>query len=249
MIRAALFEDQQTPKMLALLSILVCLLHMWLINWLLRPLEKPTSSTPPLQMEVSMVSVSAPIPNSTPKPVPPTPPAPQPPEKKVEPKKPITKPEPKKTPTVTQKSPDAVPKKKIMEQASPPVTAPTSPATDSKATTSPAAQTTDNNAVATAVDEKVTEPDFKAAYLHNPPPEYPSIARSRGWEGTVKLRVWVSAEGLPEKIEVEQSSGHEILDEDALEFVKKNYRFTPKKHGETAVAGTVIVPIKYYMKE
>jgi protein TonB len=98
------------------------------------------------------------------------------------------------------------------------------------------------------VTEQFTEASFKASYLHNPTQEYPAVAKSRGWEGKVMLKVKVSAKGLSESVEVEHSSGHEILDDSAIEAVKQ-WRFVPAKQGETPIASTVIVPIVFHLSE
>jgi protein TonB len=93
-----------------------------------------------------------------------------------------------------------------------------------------------------------TEANFKANYLHNPAPEYPQLARNREWQGNVMLRVKVSSEGLCEGIALETSSGHEMLDDAAMEAVKK-WQFVPAKRGEIAEASTVLVPIKFKLTE
>lgn len=90
--------------------------------------------------------------------------------------------------------------------------------------------------------ESYTEADYRANYSFNPKPEYPSIARSRGWEGKVILRVRVTAEGDSENVSISHSSGYDELDESAVDAVKR-WRFIPAKRGETAVACTVNVPI------
>ena len=92
------------------------------------------------------------------------------------------------------------------------------------------------------------EANFKANYLSNPKPEYPAIAKSRGWQGKVMLRVQVSAEGTALHVSVETSSGHEMLDESATEAVNK-WKFIPAKRGDTAVVSTVIVPIIFTLRE
>ncbi|MGR8999146.1 MAG: TonB family protein [Gammaproteobacteria bacterium] len=89
-----------------------------------------------------------------------------------------------------------------------------------------------------------TEANFKANYATNPKPKYPEIATSRGWEGTVLLRVKVTADGRSEEIAVHQSSGHKMLDKSAIIAVQK-WRFIPAKRGNTSVACTVIVPIAF----
>jgi protein TonB len=44
------------------------------------------------------------------------------------------------------------------------------------------------------LEEPVTEASANAAYLKNPPPEYPLFAQRQGWQGTVLLRVHVLAQ-------------------------------------------------------
>ncbi|MEE7625754.1 energy transducer TonB, partial [Methylobacter sp. Wu8] len=91
-----------------------------------------------------------------------------------------------------------------------------------------------------------TEANFNANYGSNPKPKYPRIATSRGWEGTVRLLVRVSAEGDSEEITVQTSSGHDVLDEAAIEAVEK-WKFIPAKRGDTAVSSSVIVPINFVL--
>jgi TonB family protein len=49
---------------------------------------------------------------------------------------------------------------------------------------------------------------------------YPTRARRRMWEGTVELRVAIRADGEIEDVHVLESSGHRILDQEALKTVK-----------------------------
>ena len=93
-----------------------------------------------------------------------------------------------------------------------------------------------------------TEAYLSAAYQHNPKPEYPSIARSRGWQGKVLLRVQVDVEGRAETVALEQSCGHDMLDESALEAVKR-WRFVPAKRDDVAVASSVLVPIIFSLQD
>jgi len=93
-----------------------------------------------------------------------------------------------------------------------------------------------------------TEAYLSAAYQHNPKPDYPSIARSRGWQGKVLLRVQVDAEGRTETVALEQSCGHDMLDESALEAVKQ-WRFVPAKRDDVAVASSVLVPIIFSLQD
>lgn len=91
------------------------------------------------------------------------------------------------------------------------------------------------------------EADYKANYATNPKPKYPELARNLGWEGSVLLRVSVSAEGRSEQVSVHRSSGYKVLDDAAAVAVQK-WRFAPARRGGAAVASVVIVPIGFALK-
>jgi protein TonB len=86
------------------------------------------------------------------------------------------------------------------------------------------------------------------AYGTNPPPPYPGTARRRGWEGEVLLLVEVSAKGEVRKITVRSSSGYRILDRAALNAVYR-WQFQAARRNGRAVAGKVMVPIRFSIKE
>ena len=88
----------------------------------------------------------------------------------------------------------------------------------------------------------------QAGYLDNPIPEYPERARRQGWQGTVLLNVLVSAEGKPQKVEITDSSGFEILDHAARAAVMR-WRFHPARYGETPLESWVRVPIVFRLKD
>ena len=93
----------------------------------------------------------------------------------------------------------------------------------------------------------VAPPAFNAAYLRNPAPRYPPVARRSGEQGTVTLRVLVTPEGLPARVDLERTSGSVHLDNAALEAVK-GWRFTPARRGSEAVEGWVLVPIVFRLE-
>ena len=88
---------------------------------------------------------------------------------------------------------------------------------------------------------------FDAAYLNNPPPEYPPLARRRGLEGTVLLSVAVCAEGRATELEVRTTSGSAHLDRAALDAVRR-WRFVPARAGGQAVASRIVVPIVFRLE-
>jgi protein TonB len=92
-----------------------------------------------------------------------------------------------------------------------------------------------------------SEPDHSAAFLNNPPPHYPNAARRRGYEGVVMLNVEVLANGRCGRIELLRSSGHEILDHEALATVK-TWRFVPAKLAGIAVDRWYQVPVRFRLR-
>lgn len=92
-----------------------------------------------------------------------------------------------------------------------------------------------------------TQPRFDAAYLDNPKPSYPGISRRLGEQGRVVLRVSVTADGLPQTVEIQTSSGYARLDDSALETVRR-WKFVAAKLGNEPVAATVLVPIIFSLK-
>ena len=94
---------------------------------------------------------------------------------------------------------------------------------------------------------KITLPSSDADYLSNPKPKYPTMSLKMGEQGTVKIRVFVSAEGMPQKIELSQSSGYDRLDQAALASVPK-WRFVPGKRGGVPEGMWFVVPIPFIIE-
>ena len=81
-------------------------------------------------------------------------------------------------------------------------------------------------------------------YGINPLPKYPLLAREKGYEGTVYLRVLVRADGRVERLAVDRSSGYEILDRAAVDSVKE-WTFFPAKKSGKSVESWVLLPVKF----
>jgi len=92
------------------------------------------------------------------------------------------------------------------------------------------------------------EPDYQAAYLNNPKPEYPIVANRMGWQGRVVLNVEVLASGLPGQIKLHQSSGHDVLDNAAMQAVH-SWRFVAARQGGQVIAKWLLVPISFMLKD
>lgn len=97
---------------------------------------------------------------------------------------------------------------------------------------------------ATQKQAAITEPVFNAAYLNNPAPAYPDPARRRGIQGKAMIQVEVTADGQPRDVIIARSSGSSLLDEAALNAVKR-WRFIPAKRGGETVEAKVLVPVEF----
>ena len=156
----------------------------------------------------------------------PSPPQPAPVEQKPEPK-PVAKPKPAE-PQRVQPAPQAVPG--VPAETPPPaVNTPAQPAT-----------------APPGLPDR--EPDYQAAYLNNPAPAYPMVARRMGWQGRVVLNVEVLASGLPGQVMLHRSSGHNVLDNAAMQAVR-GWRFAAARQGGQVVTKWFLVPIPFILKE
>ncbi|CAA9892452.1 Outer membrane transport energization protein TonB [Candidatus Methylobacter favarea] len=237
----AFTDDERSLLSGGLLFIAVLSLHLWAAYALMKPVEALTLAKP-LLMEASLVSVPNEHQAATA-----APPAPSKPVQPIQPKKTALKPPVRKNRPVIKKRAELPKPKPVTEHQLPkPSLAETAPAPASSAPTR--TPSTSNTAAslsnAHANSAPFTEANFRANYGFNPKPNYPAIARNRGWEGKVLLKVTVSADGHSDEVTLHRSSGHEALDESAIAAVKK-WRFIPARRGETEVASSVIVPINF----
>jgi TonB family protein len=83
-------------------------------------------------------------------------------------------------------------------------------------------------------------------YRKNPKPTYPEIARSRGYEGIVLLSAEILPDGRIGNTKIKKSSGYAILDQSAIEGVKKLWEFEPaKKSGNPVTFWMDLMPIRF----
>ena len=85
-------------------------------------------------------------------------------------------------------------------------------------------------------------------YADNPKPVYPDVARRRGWDGVVELRVEVGVDGRVAELALERSSGYAVLDRAARRAVRR-WRFVPAREADIAVRSEVVVPINFRLPE
>ena len=88
----------------------------------------------------------------------------------------------------------------------------------------------------------------KPSHLRNPAPRYPLAARQLGQEGLVIVRADVNAQGRPTQVSLLQSSGHALLDNSALEAIRR-WRFHPARAGGMATSSVVEIPVRFKLSE
>lgn len=105
-----------------------------------------------------------------------------------------------------------------------------------------AAETAD--VVRLPLEIRAARPRTVAASQQTPVPAYPATAREQGLEGVVVLNIEVLASGRVGEVHVAVSSGAWVLDEAAVEAVKR-WTFAPARQGTRAVDSLVEVPVKF----
>jgi protein TonB len=98
-----------------------------------------------------------------------------------------------------------------------------------------------------AQDAIEAAPRYVIGSKDNPAPVYPRASRQLREQGEVLIAVYVSADGKPEKVELRRGSGHERLDQAALEAVRR-WRFDPARKGEGVLAAWVEVPVRFSLE-
>lgn len=217
----------------------------WLIQNSKAPLPEVAPQVP--EMIVELTSPTPPAPEPLPELPPPPPPPPPPPEEdadalKPPPKpveKPVEKPKPVAKPQPVKKPPPPKPTPAPAAPTPTPTPAPPAPPSPTPAPPAPAA-------APGPVKESAAVSGL--ASLGNPPPEYPSLALRRNWEGTVTLRIKVLANGRAGSVEVTKSSGKPQLDEAAVEAVR-NWKFIPAKRGDTPIEGFATQTIDFKLPQ
>lgn len=216
------------------------------------PPRPPEIPPPPIEV---VIIPPQPIIAAAPAAAAPAPPKPQlqppPPKPQVQPPPPKPKPVPKmekptpKPPEVVKPRPKPAPAPKPKPRPEPEEEAEAEPAHESPA---PVAR-----------EEAPPAPPAPPAPVHHAPPKpqptegdddnnryttgtvggyrmsYPAAAKQRGWEGTTTVKIHVSAGGEVESVSVVGSSGHDMLDEEAVDMVKGASHVKPCHRGDKPV--------------
>ena len=80
--------------------------------------------------------------------------------------------------------------------------------------------------------------------LAGDPPSYPRQAVRMGWQGVVVCRISVERDGSVSAVRVEESSGHRVLDDAALEAVR-GWRFRPAVAAGAPVRRDVLHAVRF----
>lgn len=71
---------------------------------------------------------------------------------------------------------------------------------------------------------------------------YPMIARRQGWSGQVEVAFLIAPDGNVSELRIRTSSGHEVLDEQALAAIRRAAPFAPPR-----VAALLVMPITFQL--
>lgn len=92
-----------------------------------------------------------------------------------------------------------------------------------------------------------SDADYKSSYLKNPKPPYPPLAVKMRLEGKVGIIAEVLPSGKAGRVGIESSSGHDLLDQSALQTVKQ-WQFIPARKDGVIVSQVVRIPINFNLK-
>ena len=119
--------------------------------------------------------------------------------------------------------------------------------TSSSASEALPATTSDTNDRHTQTTPALSLPSAQAQGLNNPKPAYPKLSRRLNEQGQVVLRVYVSADGSAQQVEIKTSSGYDRLDQEALRTVLR-WRFVPGQHLGTPQAMWFNLPVNFVLE-
>ena len=79
-------------------------------------------------------------------------------------------------------------------------------------------------------------------------PDYPPVSRRLGEQGTLRLKLSITAQGAVSDAMVVNSSGHPRLDEAAVDWVKAHWRYQPAMRGPSAVPSTTDAVVTFKLQ-
>ncbi len=97
-------------------------------------------------------------------------------------------------------------------------------------------------------NKNLSKASYKIGSIKNPHPQYPIVARKKGLQGKLILKVSINNDGSVKNVVVGKSSGHKILDKVSKETVEK-WVFIPAKKKGKPVEDNIKVPIRFVLTE
>ena len=85
---------------------------------------------------------------------------------------------------------------------------------------------------------------YKIGTIENPHPEYPIIARKKGWQGRLLLAVHIDKNGNVLNVHVKETSGFEVLDKVSVKTIR-DWKFLPARHGDNNVEDNINIPVSF----
>lgn len=183
-----------------------------------------------------------------------SPESPKPEIKKPEPPKPEIKkeplPVPDKTPTTIPLSKPQVSVKPKEEQVT--ETNPKPEANPTRVITKAADTPQETKTVNAPSPERVTEAtnDYSSllAAAIAKYKQYPKIAQMRGWQGLIIIELQLNPQGAVIYSQIKKSSGYDVLDQEALEMIKRASPFPQPPEVLRSKNFTVLVPISFKLE-
>lgn len=172
---------------------------------------------------------------------------PPPPQLKPQPVQPVpvqTKPSPTAPKTEAAPAAPAAPVTPSAPTPPQPAAAPAAPAQQAAAAPS-AAATTDQSARASDADEAGSRDQYRLALIGAAKryKRYPAQAMQNGWTGKVEIRLVIGANGMIQSAAVKTSTGFSLLDDTALDMIKKAKPLTQIPPALRGKEFTVDVPV------
>ena len=92
-----------------------------------------------------------------------------------------------------------------------------------------------------------TLPSRGIEVVHQVKPRYPLLARRRGLQGRVVVKVQIDRSGQVRQVVVASSSGYRLLDQAAVKAVQR-WRFRPALRQGVAVSTEMRIPVRFELK-
>lgn len=188
---------------------------------------------------------------------PPPPPVAQPEPRKAEPAPALARPTPRAVPVPAKPNPAPAPAATESPRTEPVIAAP-APASTPAATAIDAAPAKAEPrpagpaaAPAPAFDEAATVAQYRIALMQvaGGLKTYPRIAQENNWEGRVELRLTIGAGGSITSLAVKRGTGYAVLDQAALDMLRRAQPRTPLPAGLRGREFTIEVPVVFGLKD